>query len=363
MSFIKQPPLPSCRTPVDDGSGDGYSPYAASTAATSIAPTPSAFFPKHALDLPNLRTRPSAQVLLTTLALFSSAQDVRNFGSETPEENGVFSAAPGSGGFKWLTTLVGSPLEWIADEDEKDLILNQASTRLAERCGRTAAPRMTRKISVENLQDAVFERRRIPPDEQAPIALEEPALTEDSLGLKTWGSALILAERFVRDSDILVDPVLELGAGTGLCGIVASRLGYDVTVTDLPEIVPNLRHNVNFNKLPSDDVQAEVLDWADPQRSLLYDRAGTYKTLVVADPVYQMDHTDLVSSIVNLFLARTNDARLCLQLPERAKFEDVREALKSKLEAGGLKVVRQDKQEGYDDFGRQSYDWTLWMWK
>lgn len=38
---------------------------------------------------------------------------------------------------RWLTKLVGSQLEWLADDDERDLIWSLAATRLAERCGRS----------------------------------------------------------------------------------------------------------------------------------------------------------------------------------------------------------------------------------
>lgn len=381
----------------DSGSGSASQQEVAvvSESWTSARQPQSLPLPRHSLDLPQLRSKPSAMVLLSTLALFgSSQQHVKNFGPSSlydptstgdnvDEDDGLgevdlFSAEPGSGGFRWLMGLVCSPLEWLENEDEQEAVWSEASARLAARCGRTAAPRMTREVSVKGLSEAVRRRRgmeEVSEEEiERPIVLEEPALTEDSLGLKTWGSALVLAERLVRnaleseESRLLVDPVLELGSGTGLCGIVAARLGHAVTATDLPAIVPNLEHNLVTNifacdKDDSAKVETAVLDWSAPQESPLYCKAGTYETLVVADPVYQMDHTDLVPAVVAVYLSRSCSARLCLQLPERAKFEDVREALKTKLAALGLRVVQQDRQEGHDDFGLQSYDWTLWQWK
>uniref|UniRef100_A0A8C1R706 Zgc:92518 n=1 Tax=Cyprinus carpio TaxID=7962 RepID=A0A8C1R706_CYPCA len=41
--------------------------------------------------------------------------------------------------------------------------------------------------------------------------------------------------------------IIELGAGTGLGTIVTSVLGAKVTSTDLPDVLSNLRHNVNRN--------------------------------------------------------------------------------------------------------------------
>ncbi|KAE9597624.1 hypothetical protein Lal_00013743 [Lupinus albus] len=43
--------------------------------------------------------------------------------------------------------------------------------------------------------------------------------------------------------------ILELGSGTGIVGIVAAAtLGGDVTITDLPHVVPNLQFNADANK-------------------------------------------------------------------------------------------------------------------
>ena len=141
---------------------------------------------------------------------------------------------------------------------------------MSERCGRTAAPKMSRSIDVPGLLEAVSKLRGIDLSEQLPIVLEEPPLTSDNLGLKTWGSSLVLASRLAKHGEeILMDPVLELGAGTGLSGIVAGRLGYDVTMTDLPEITDNLRINVNKNALIGDKITVDVLDWMDPGKFLV----------------------------------------------------------------------------------------------
>lgn len=336
------------------------SPSSNSSADTSVSASPEA--DQKQVDLPNLRTNPSADILLTNLALFAYPTDLRNFGENT-NDGAIFYGVSGTELFRWLTSVVSSSLEWIESEDDKDEIWSQASMRMAERCGRTAAPSMTRRISIQDLREAVFRQRNIEPDQQPPISLAEPALTEDNLGLKTWGSSLILANRFARDAnEILVNPVLELGSGTGLCGIVAGRLGFDVTLTDLPEIVDNLKANVEKNKLLDDKVSVDILDWRDPSTSGFDTHAQKFNSIIVSDPVYQSDQPGLVTDMIKMFLARNKDARLCLQLPLRAKFEDIRESLKTQLSDAGLEVFQSHEEEGVDDFGKQTYAWSLWKW-
>jgi Predicted methyltransferase len=93
------------------------------------------------------------------------------------------------------------------------------------------------------------------------LVIREPPLVGDFLGFKTWGSSYALAQLL---HDFAVGPlehlfrpgvmstpeeVLELGSGTGLLGLAAACIWRArVTLTDLPNIIPNLAHNVSLNK-------------------------------------------------------------------------------------------------------------------
>jgi hypothetical protein len=82
------------------------------------------------------------------------------------------------------------------------------------------------------------------------ITLRGTSEITNSTGLGLWRGAEILASFLANHSDLLRDKcVLELGAGQGLCGLVAHHLGASkVLLTDGDtNVLNNLRYNVNLN--------------------------------------------------------------------------------------------------------------------
>uniref|UniRef100_A0A5B7B9J9 Uncharacterized protein n=1 Tax=Davidia involucrata TaxID=16924 RepID=A0A5B7B9J9_DAVIN len=86
--------------------------------------------------------------------------------------------------------------------------------------------------------------------------------------------------------------ILELGSGTGLVGIAAAAtLGADITVTDLPHVLSNLRFNVNANTdvlaQQGGTVDVAPLSWgeADHMEAI----GGEYDLILASDVVYH-DH-------------------------------------------------------------------------
>ena len=167
----------------------------------------------------------------------------------------------------YLSSIIKSQLEWIQDEEERELLWSEASRRLSERCGRAGMGEITRRWPFENQAGSSFE-----------LVIREPPIVGDSLGLKTWGSSYILAQSLdqisskslshLLDSNSPHRPasVLELGSGTGLLGMAAAALWRThVVLTDLPDIVLNLAFNVSANRstieLLGGSVEAGALTW------------------------------------------------------------------------------------------------------
>ncbi|ABN66263.2 predicted protein [Scheffersomyces stipitis CBS 6054] len=357
--------------------------------------------PLHILDLPLLQLKPPSSVLITILRLFSP-DEVFNFDpSESRSEDSievdieeVFQAknleshtvVKALGWLKincprfdclkklayiphlseslrrnyepeynsYFTRIVSNDLSWIEQEDEIALIHKQASLRISENCGRTAQPEIIRKINLPNLSPLLKDGRKY-------IELKEPSLTSDNLGLKTWGSSLILANRLINKDEkgYLVGEVLELGSGTGLVGLVCSLIGHKTYLTDLAEIVPNLQVNVDLN-----DINAEVheLNWCDPNSFVSKYGEKKFKTIVVSDPVYSSNHPYWVVNMITKFLDNSSNSRVLIQIPLRPKFESDR-ALLWNLMKDHFVELEHVVEDGYDDFGKMKFCFKMFIRK
>lgn len=86
---------------------------------------------------------------------------------------------------------------------------------------------------------------------------------DTDVGGVIWDSALMTIHYFFKNSKQFEGKkVLELGSGTGVCGIALAALGAEVIITDLPERIQLLQKNVAANSfLMKDRIKVEVLDW------------------------------------------------------------------------------------------------------
>ncbi|KVH92371.1 EEF1A lysine methyltransferase 3-like [Cynara cardunculus var. scolymus] len=100
--------------------------------------------------------------------------------------------------------------------------------------------------------------------------------------------------------------ILELGSGTGVVGIAASAvLGADVTVTDLPHVLPNLKFNVDANSVVlaprGGQVRVGALSWGNKEEMEAIGRE--YDLIIGSDVVYHDNLYDpLLETLRYLFL-------------------------------------------------------------
>jgi hypothetical protein len=265
-----------------------------------------------------------------------------------------------------LTSIISSALHWIENEDLRDQIWAAASARLSERSGRTAMPSVTRSFEVPASEGR-----------SARIRLHEPSLTSDNLGFKTWTSSVLLSGRLNSLQQYLPRShlrVLELGAGTGLVGIAAAcSWATNVTLTDLPEILPNLQRNLEDNyeviRACGGEARALALDWSDAKNGPVNDD-DRFSVVLSADPLYSPDHPQMLVDTVHLWMRQTSKAVFILELPLRDGYQEERRDLRAKLLDIGLDITEEGYECGPEDWqsrlGEQTEVecwWSLWQYQ
>lgn len=166
---------------------------------------------------------------------------------------------------------------------------------------------------------------------------DAPLLNSDhtSVGLQSWASCIVLAERMsARSSIFLPKPtpskegqrlrVLEIGAGTGLLSIVTAKIlshssSYipkpTIVATDYhPDVLDNLRRNINTNfasssssySLQTADTSSIVvrkLDWETPELDCA-PLNEPFDVILGADVVYHPSHAQWIRDCVERLLLR-----------------------------------------------------------
>ncbi|KAM4796046.1 elongation factor Ts, mitochondrial [Rhinophrynus dorsalis] len=98
-----------------------------------------------------------------------------------------------------------------------------------------------------------------------------------------WDAALYLCSYIEEQKlNFIGKKVIELGAGTGVVGILVSLLGGHVTLTDLPHALPQIKKNVFANITSSHIAHVCALSWGHDQEGFPQD----YDFVLGADIVY-----------------------------------------------------------------------------
>ena len=172
------------------------------------------------------------------------------------------------------------------------------------------------------------------------LVVEQDQSLHDSCGGIVWESAFCLAQLLQRDGGKRVrgKRVVELGAGAGLLGMSAAKLGAEnVLLTDHPSALPLLRRNVARNFPFPDDTDTAVanartprtprvsclpLDWLDANHlSAVLGTAkeeGPFDVALAADVVFAKHLVSPMLRCVAAAMSRARDPRratayVCLQ--------------------------------------------------
>ncbi|KAM5181634.1 EEF1A lysine methyltransferase 3 [Mantella aurantiaca] len=104
-----------------------------------------------------------------------------------------------------------------------------------------------------------------------------------------WDAALNLCSYFEeRQLNLKGKKIIELGAGTGIVGILLSLLGANVTLTDLPHTLPQIAKNVSANVPDGHPLKVCALSWGLDQAQFPQD----YDFIIGADIVYLKETYD-----------------------------------------------------------------------
>ncbi len=124
-------------------------------------------------------------------------------------------------------------------------------------------------------------------------------LPGSALGSHTWGAAVALSRYIVAHAELVADrSVIELGAGTGLCGLTCAMQGCrSVLLTDLPINVPLMQRSVSHNGAER-TAQVRALDWRENTTDEFVAR---FDLVVMADVVYCCNH-ELFEHLVSTVL-------------------------------------------------------------
>eukprot|EP00877_Chromochloris_zofingiensis_P008479 jgi/Chrzof1/3885/Cz13g12040.t1 len=93
----------------------------------------------------------------------------------------------------------------------------------------------------------VYREVEVSPDRV--VKVSEYQQLENEVGAVVWDAGLVLANYLIKQAreghvSFTGKRVLELGAGTGIAGLVTAALGATVTLTDKPHLVHHMQQNV-----------------------------------------------------------------------------------------------------------------------
>ncbi|XP_051203090.1 uncharacterized protein [Lolium perenne] len=207
-------------------------------------------------------------------------------------------------------------------------------------------------VAVDNEGDLVLERRRRKRDRRRSddhVLTVQHGITSslNSVGLQVWKAAMLLTDFVLHKSFTSSEfdgvTAMEIGAGTGLVGLVQARVASKVFITDrgtdiLDNCLANVRLNSSTLKFDEAKIHIRELDWktswpppvgtrdaSDPSSIYLWsaseiEEAEKATLLLAADVIYSDGLTDLFFDTVRQLMSRGVKKVLYLTLEKRYNF-------------------------------------------
>lgn len=117
----------------------------------------------------------------------------------------------------------------------------------------------------------------------------------DHTGAVVWDDLIVLAKILEKTPTFINNKtVIELGAGTGLLGLICSKLGAKVVITDQLNRLKQINENLNLNSTLNTSVSVIELDWKK-----IEEINSTYDVILLSGCIY---HEDSVLPLVNTIL-------------------------------------------------------------
>lgn len=128
---------------------------------------------------------------------------------------------------------------------------------------------------------------------------------------------------------------MELGSGTGICGIVCATLGAKVHLTDKANILnltkENVRHNMEFIKKNNGECHVKELVWHDLDSEILKEK---FDIIIGSDLVYTKNQALELYGLLNQYFKHNTEIKIIIS--HKCRNDEIDDFLKIKMKTFGI---------------------------